>query len=212
MTRRFKRRTTRRALRPRRVIFVEGETERQYFNALKQKASQVAVTVKLKKNPADMAKEARKILRGDWNIKQDEMWFLLDCEEPNNRSIPGYYQKLTDLINERQKTIIHLCLSNVCFEVWLLSHFQTTGLQGNARELQSSLTKTIGYKYAKGGKCKVDTFTSKTSDAMKNSRHTECSLDQIPSIGKTHIPHLIRSLNIITSQVSRCSGTPSGHT
>ena len=186
-----------RPTKPRRVIFVEGETEKQYFNALKQRATKVAITVNFEKNPADMEKEAVKILRGEWDAKRDEIWFLLDYEESNNRQIPQYYQKLTNLIKAKPKVTMKLCLSNVCFEVWLLKHFQETELHGNAKELQNSLTKSIGDKYHKGGKLKVDTFVSKTSQVMASCYNIESPLTKIPTRGQTHIPHLIRALKII---------------
>ena len=175
---RFQRRRTDRPIKPRRVIFVEGQTEEQYFNALKQIATTVTVDPRFKKSPADMAKEAKKVIRDSWNKSRDELWFVLDSEEPNNRPTPEYWRTLTQFCNTHPNINTGICISNICFETWLLAHFKNQGLNQNVQNLQRSLTSALGYNYHKG-KLKVGDFLPRISTALQNCNH--CLLYTSPS-------------------------------
>lgn len=184
-----------RPIKPRIVIFVEGQTEKQYFNALKQIATAVAIDPRCEKNPADMAKEAKKVIRGEWNKKRDQLWFVLDNEEPDKRQTPEYWQELSDFCKAHQKISCELCISNVCFETWLLAHFQNHGLHENAKNLARSLTSVLGYDYRKGTNLRVDAFLSRLETALQNA-NTSPLADCPPPIGHSHVPHLFDSLKI----------------
>lgn len=189
-------RRPRRQIKPRHIIFVEGDTEKAYFNALIQMTHQVVIKVIKQKNPNDMLKEAKKIITSEWHKGIDRLWFLLDCEEPNHRCIPAYYSCLTQLRANKPKLSIQVCLSNVCFETWLLAHFQEGGLHQNAKQLQNALTKAIGHDYQKGSNLKSSSFTPHLSQALTNSELTATPLSEVPSRGSTHIPHLIKDLQL----------------
>lgn len=192
MPSRFQRKGSKRPLKPRRVIFVEGQTEKQYFNGLKQRITTVTIDPRFEKNPKDMVKEAKKVIRGEWNKDKDELWFVLDNEETNKRQTPEYWQALTHFSETNPKISTNICISNVCFETWLLAHFQNHGLNQNAHQLERALSSALNDTYQKGGKLKVDTFLDRTTTALQNANTSPLSTCP-PPLGHTHIPHMLKS-------------------
>lgn len=185
------RRSNRRAIRPRKpriIILIEGqETEKQYFNALKQKSDK-ALDVQFKKNPADMIQCAKSEKLKNFDKDTDEVWFILDDD---NRGT-GYCNSINTYINTQQKGH-YLCISNICFEVWLLMHFQTSELQGTESLLETSLTSALGYRYDKT-KLKVGDYLTRISDALSNAQRQPTNLGSQPSRGSTHVYHLVNKL------------------
>jgi len=109
------------------LIVGEGqETEPNYFYGLKQEdevRARFAVTVKpgpglspVRIVECALAHVQRAQARSDED-RYDEVWCVLDVEGPSKR---GLLQQAVGLAREHG---IQLCLSNPCFEVWLLSHF-----------------------------------------------------------------------------------------
>ena len=111
------------------LIFCEGErTEPEYLNALKRQPSVrdvAAVDLRVVSGhgkPAPrtlvaMAVGARsRAIEEDAEI--DEFWCVCDVEWPRNH--PG----LRDAIEEADRNHVQVAVSNPCFELWLILHFQ----------------------------------------------------------------------------------------
>lgn len=111
------------------LIFCEGErTEPEYLNALKRQPSVrdvAAVDLRVvtghgRSAPralAAMAIDARSRAM-DEDAEIDEFWCVFDVEWPENH--PG----LQDAIEEAGQNSIQVAVSNPCFELWLILHFQ----------------------------------------------------------------------------------------
>lgn len=114
------------------LVFCEGErTEPEYLDALKrQSAVRDVAAVDLRVETGhrgsvpralvSMAAAARsKAL--DEEAEIDEFWCVFDVEWPQNH--PG----LSEAIEQAGQNNIHLAVSNPCFELWLILHFQDQG-------------------------------------------------------------------------------------
>ena len=108
-----------------RVLIVgEGKTERNYFDALKREdavSARFAVTVKGAGGfDAEYGVRRAIVERDRLTTEFDEVWCVLDTERPRKRA------SLKKAIRLAGKEGIRLCLSNPCFEVWVLAHFERT--------------------------------------------------------------------------------------
>lgn len=111
------------------LIFCEGErTEPEYLNALKLLPSVrdvAAVDLRVQprvggsapRNLVTMAVSARDRAI-DEEAEIDEFWCIFDVEWPRNH--PG----LREAIEQAQRNNIQIAVSNPCFELWLILHFQ----------------------------------------------------------------------------------------
>jgi RloB-like protein len=114
------------------LIFCEGErTEPEYINALKllpyvRDVAAVDLRVQTRdggsdpRNLVSMAVSARgKAI--DEEAEIDEFWCVFDVEWP--RSHPG----LNEAVEEAGRNNVRVAVSNPCFELWLILHFQDCG-------------------------------------------------------------------------------------
>lgn len=111
------------------VVFCEGvKTEPIYINALKQQPSVhdvAAVDIRVETGHGgsvpltlvSMAADARRrAIDEDGEI--DEFWCIFDVEWPRN------HPNLDSALEAARSNDIRLAISNPCFEVWLILHFQ----------------------------------------------------------------------------------------
>lgn len=111
------------------VVFCEGErTEPEYLNALKRQPSVrdlAAVDLRVETGQGGsvprtlvaIASEARRRAI-DEDAEIDEFWCVFDVEWPRNH--PG----LDEAVKAAHANGIQLAISNPCFELWLILHFQ----------------------------------------------------------------------------------------
>jgi hypothetical protein len=182
-TRPLKRRVGTRRPRKTLLVFCEGErTEPEYLNALKrQPAVRDVAAVDLRvetghggsvpRTLVSMAASARsKAL--DEEAEIDEFWCVFDVEWPRNH--PG----LGEAIEQARQNDIQLAVSNPCFEVWLILHFQDQGAwldNGAARRARRSL----------------DGSSDKGLDAAKYMPHTGGAARRAAELDKRHIRNAI---------------------
>jgi len=114
------------------VVYCEGEkTEPQYLLALKEQPfvrDVAAVDLRVEtghggavpRTLVSLAVEARDRARGEEG-EIDEFWCVFDVEWPKNH--PG----LKEAIRRAADNGIKLAVSNPCFELWLILHFQDHG-------------------------------------------------------------------------------------
>lgn len=146
-TRPLKRKVATRRPRKTLVVFCEGErTEPEYLDALKRQPSVrevAAVDLRVEtgrggsvpRTLVGMAADARSRVI-DVEAEIDEFWCVFDVEWPRNH--PG----LEEAIQQARANGIKLAVSNPCFELWLILHFQDRGawLDNNqARRLRRQL-------------------------------------------------------------------------
>ena len=113
---------------PRILILCEGaRTEPTYFNWLKYDKRLTSVVVRRSRanqiGPPGLLKRARNELRNDpgW----DEIYCVLD-HDGRDSAVGKLEAELTAMNRKRASTKVEMILSDPCFELWLLLHFEFT--------------------------------------------------------------------------------------
>lgn len=132
-------------LRERILIMCEGETERNYFLAIKQdrdyKAKLTAVSPQVIKakhpTPERVVKEA--IQRAEHEVKEgnpyDQVWVVFDHDHHPHRR---------DAYDQAIREHMRIGFSALAFEMWYLLHFeQTAKIFARADQLEAALRKYI---------------------------------------------------------------------
>ncbi|MCC5844566.1 MAG: RloB domain-containing protein [Verrucomicrobia bacterium] len=114
-------------LKPRLHIFCEGEkTEPNYLTKYIETrfpGTRLSPVRKTDKNtPVQLVEEAIAAKKEKGNPKGDKFWVVFDREAKNKYS-DTLHAKARRKADEEG---IHIAISNVCFEVWILLHFQNT--------------------------------------------------------------------------------------
>ena len=114
------------------VVFCEGEkTEPQYLEALKRQPEirdVAAVDLRIETGHGGavpltlvaLAIDARNRAAAE-EAEIDEFWCVFDVEWPRNH--PG----LSDAVRRARENEIHVAITNPCFELWLILHFNDHG-------------------------------------------------------------------------------------
>lgn len=130
---------------PRVLVLVEGETERNYFLAIKQdpdyKKKLAALTVEVKKTKKQASKEmveqALKMIKGAEREDNayDSVWLVFDHD--NNPKREEAWETV-----EQAGRKINMAFSAIAFEQWYLLHFKKSGkVFQSAGELIKDLKK-----------------------------------------------------------------------
>ncbi len=112
----------------RRLLIVCGgaRTEKDYFDALKDKYRNSAVTVKIRtdtRSPLHVVETAAEIFEST-DDDFDECWAVFDVDAfGQKKAFSGAASNLTQSISVARKRSVNLAISNPCFEYWLLLHF-----------------------------------------------------------------------------------------
>lgn len=114
-------------LKPRLHIFCEGtKTEPNYLNGYIERCfpgTVLTLVRRTKKNtPVELVKEAIAEKTHRDTPEEDQFWVVYDRESPNKYS-PALHE---EAFAKAKANGINIAFSNVCFEVWLLLHFQAT--------------------------------------------------------------------------------------
>jgi hypothetical protein len=177
--RQLRRRVATRKPRKTLLVFCEGErTEPEYLNALKRQPrvrDTAAVDLRVEtgrggsvpRTLVSMAMDARsRAIDEEGEI--DEFWCVFDVEWPRNH--PG----LKDAIEQARQNGIQLAVSNPCFELWLILHFQDCGAwldNDDARRLRR----------------RVDGARDKGLDAAKYMPRTGAAALRAAALEKRHL-------------------------
>ncbi len=99
----------------------------------------------------------------------DEVWCILDVETPDHR------KTLEEALRTAQEHGIQVCLSNPCFEVWLLAHFEKThkafgDFNGVLRSLGKHWEKHFPNDYEKNDEDLFRKLSAFTDDAIANAK------------------------------------------
>ena len=132
------------------LVFAEGEvTEREYFEDLARRYRQAVVVEvdrrtgdpkKLVELAAERLKEAKRNARKerDDNIVFDEVWCVYDIDD---------HKRVPDARQQARDNGIKIAVSNPCFELWGLLHYQDQTAEIARQDLASRLRKHVkGYK------------------------------------------------------------------
>jgi len=172
-----KRRSRGRALKTTILIVGEGDkTEPNYFRELRREdavATRFAVTVKKGRgrSPEAVVREAvqHKKRQKSGGEGYDEVWCVVDVEGPANRQLIGDAEKLA------RRNGVTLCLSNPCFEIWLLAHFERTAKPYNdcketIEQLKKHWREHCGQDYRKNDDRLYHRVAARTPTAIANAK------------------------------------------
>lgn len=124
------------------VIAAEGrKTENIYFQRLKLEHEAQNVHVEIlergdnNSNPETVFQQISKYAK-DYDIEEDDqLWVVVDRDRWKNVELASVAKKCS------QKSNFHFCLSNPCFEIWLLLHIE--GLEKYSEEEKERLSTNI---------------------------------------------------------------------
>ncbi|MEU3216397.1 RloB family protein [Streptomyces sp. NPDC006971] len=137
------------------LIYCEGEcTEHQYFKGLRAELRALPVAVclggehgepkSLVKAAIEHKNRAPSSASDRWTA-YDEVWCVIDVEAP----VP--HEGLADALKLARRNGIEVALTNPCFELWLLLHFQDVRGYCTSAEAQKALEKlgSCGYSVSR---------------------------------------------------------------
>ncbi len=194
------------------IITTEGEkTEREYFESLQRhrviSPSRVKLWV-LATPPDGNRKEGpdpEHVLARLSEVQQqyklsdgDQLWLVLDVD---HRSTGPHKQRLLEVLQEASQKGIRLAVSNPCFEIWLLLHFQTEqevqGLTAAGRGAPSECKAALGAIRAEEQQRYTDALYSREAFERATTRaktlDAECAA-LWPTTAGTHVYKLAMAL------------------
>lgn len=105
-------------------IFCEGDKRESdyftYFNELSRKLIIQIIKPDCDSSPEKLKYKCEEIIKNDKNSKFDEIWFVIDKDSWEIKSI----KSLKNYCNQNKN--FNMVVSNPCFEVWLYYHFYNT--------------------------------------------------------------------------------------
>lgn len=166
------------------VIFCEGvRTEPQYLTAVRrdpQIFDSAAVEIQIVPGgvPVTLVSKAREERRKalDENAELDEFWCVFDVEWPLHH--PG----LAGALHDAAQNDIRVAVTNPCFELWLILHFQDqTAFLDTAQAVR--LRGTLDG--SQGKDLDPAQYMPRVQDALRRARE----LDKIHERDQTRFPH-----------------------
>lgn len=152
-------------------IFVEGPTEKIYFEWLRQKIRSgniKIVTTVLGCSGNNWIEKAQNKMQKDSNFKRDKDTDVFVIFDKDNHT-EEEYEKMKRIA---QKDNIKIGFSNSMFEVWLLSHYEivSSGVFSKAI-LTNKLSKHLDDEYKKAHSSQIEKIVELYEDAIKNSQN-----------------------------------------
>lgn len=133
------------------IITNGKETECNYFKLLKAKQSPYDVKVLFQnEDPLGLVRFAKKYV-----AESNQVWVVFDVDNTYGEGV------LHPAIVEAEKSGVKCAISNMAFEVWLISHFQKCN-----QELHANGHKRILDKYLNGIKTGL-TYSKSDNDTLK---------------------------------------------
>lgn len=176
---------------PRQIhVYCEGESEKIYLETLR---NLVGIKQRLKlvvrserKQGIDLYNHVRsRYKKHDFKVSPVEIIIIVDKDDTTT-------EELTKLKNKCLRSGYLLIYSNVCFELWLLLHFEKVTFFTTRENLNSSLSSKLGKSYKKTDKRFFEQVVKKYEVALKNSERME---DGIPEFNKNPYTNMKELLN-----------------
>lgn len=166
------------------LIVTEGNTEKYYFEGLKEgfpREVQTMIRV-LNPNDTDLSSLIKfscdQISRLDLDLDGGDRLFLV-VDHPIK-----WTKEMQKWIKEAQRRGIEIIITRPCFELWFLLHQGPFNRSMSAKEIISELKKYIP-KYRKADPQIYHKLKSRTDEAIRNGRRIECDINNVknPSTG-----------------------------
>lgn len=175
------------------IIATEGrETEKQYFNSFHSLRVQVHVlpTGDDDRSSPQHVLERMQQFQQDHNLnEEDECWLMIDVD----RWPPDNFGNVAKSALEQN---YKLAISNPCFEVWLLCHFDTL-LPTQAKKceiIETLLRQALGGSYNKA-RLELDRFKAQIPQAIQTAKQNDAdSTARWPQTVGTHVYKVVDSI------------------
>lgn len=150
-------------------VFAEGQTEIIYLNALRDTIGikdNISFEGKsVKKQGLDLYYYVKKLFKNhDFEFSPINIILIVDKDNTD-------IEKLIELEKLCQCSNFNLVFSNICFELWLLLHFESVTRYMEINNLTRRLTQQIGKKYSKTDKRTIGNISKKYKIALSNSTY-----------------------------------------
>ncbi len=176
----LKRKTANRPERKTVVIFCEGEaSEPDYINGLKRLPnvhSNTSVNIEVDPHQGVPLTLLRLAIDRAVDDEVDECWCVFDVEWPKN------HPNLKQVIQLARDHKIRLAISNPCFELWLILHFEDQTAFLNTDEAESKSRKLDGRS---GKRINADQYIPHRHAAARRASSLSCRHEQ----NQTLFPH-----------------------
>ena len=167
------------------LVVTEGKTEKEYLEGLMQSLRPDGMQVTAidvvdgRGEPSKVLKTAKARCHSHAN-DYDEVWLLLDVDQ---------HAKLTPVLRETRQENFSAAVSNPCFEVWLLWHFEDWTREGSSSEVQQA-ARRHGL-----GKSIPPAFPySKHPEARRRASHAPVGANEIGRNPSTALPSLLEAI------------------
>jgi hypothetical protein len=153
-------------------IYTEGDTEQAYFDGLNHQLNGTDYRIQLEGKKPDVYAllNNSQVLIKDLP-SEDSIWIIFDYED--NKYTTDNIIKLNDKvikINKSSKAKIHLIISNPCFELWVLLHYEFINTKLLCAELKTKLIEKWIPNYKKGTNFDFTNVYYKTDIAVKHAK------------------------------------------
>jgi hypothetical protein len=163
---------SRREIAPKKLIaiFVEGETEKAYFEELRQRKNLGNVSVKVEKftGVGDYVDKVSHQLRKSSKFVNKDVVQTYLVFDANHESVDN----LRAVLDKAASKGFKVAFSNVSFEVWLLCHYRCMGAGVLAESvLNKYLSEELGIPYKKGDSNQISRIMENFDIAFLNVGH-----------------------------------------
>lgn len=174
-----------RKLKPRIIFFVEGKSEKVFFESLSQHYRlNAAKTVKIiDGSGADWVDKVHNMMKNNPRLRPDErtlVYIIFDRDRLSIEVINKMRQKARKLA--RRLSDCQIGFSNLSFELWLLAHYRKVTVRvEDERHLCAALSEFLGAEYIKGNGQQMESIIKddKVFQAVANTKNlTAISVDQ----------------------------------
>ncbi len=172
------------------IIAAEGkETERQYFNLFRDTRIQVKVLPTGEDNQSSPRHVIDRLTsyREEYQIGDgDELWLMVDVDR---------WKNLAEIAREALQCDYQLAISNPCFEVWLICHFQEPPqIAQTCQPIEDALREVLGGRYNKSNLV-LSQFADKLDSAIQRAEQLDINLkDRWPQCVGSHVYRVVISI------------------
>ena len=176
------------------IIAAEGrETEKQYFAEFSDKRVHVKVLSTGEDNHSAPQHVIERLtsFREEFQIGEgDELWLMVDVDR----------WQLAEIAREAIQREYQLAISNPCFEVWLLCHFQDPPSDvSGCQPIEDALRIALGGSYNKANLI-LSQFVDVLDLAIQRAESLDTSPnDRWPQKVGTHVYRVVRSIRSLVS-------------
>ena len=177
------------------VIATEGrETERQYFNQFGDKRVHVKMLTTGEDNQSAPQHVIERLTSysDEYQIGgDDELWLMVDVDR---------WKNLGEIVREAFQRGYKLAISNPCFEVWLLCHFQDPPKNAlKCQPIEDTLREVLGGSYNKSN-LDISQFADKLDSAIQRTEQLDINpKDRWPQSVGSHVYRVVHSIRGLVS-------------